>query len=53
LGIILIALGEAMGILGILTIGLGVLVVVYGFSPETAEKIIDGVVEIATAPFKR
>jgi hypothetical protein len=39
--------------LGILVIGFGVLVVIYGFSPEAAESIVDAIVEIATAQFKK
>jgi hypothetical protein len=52
LGTSLIILGAENGILGILMDGLGVLVVIYGFSPEAAKSIVNAVVEIATAPFK-
>jgi len=53
LGTLLIILGAEIGIFGILIIGLGVLVVIYGFSPETAESIVNAVVKIVTAPFNR
>jgi len=53
LGTLLIILGAKAGIFGILTIGLGVLVVMYGFSPETAKSIVNAVVKIVTAPFNR
>jgi len=53
LGTLLIILGAETSIFGILIIGLGVLMVIYGFSPETAKSIINAVVKIATAPFNR
>jgi len=53
LGMFLIILGAGTGILGILIIGLGVLVVIYGISPETTESIVDAVVRIVTSPFNR
>ena len=53
LGTLLIILGAGTGIFGILIIGLGVLMVIYGFSLETAESIVNAIVKIVTAPFDR
>jgi hypothetical protein len=40
-------------ILFILPLGIGVLVMIYGFSPDLASEVIDGIVKIVTAPYKR
>jgi len=40
-------------VLFILTLGTGLLMVIYAFSPDTASSIINGIVKIVTAPFKR
>jgi hypothetical protein len=49
----LISFGSRDPVFGILHIGIGVLVLIYGFSPGMAKSIISAIVKIVTAPFKR
>jgi hypothetical protein len=37
----------------ILSLGVGILVIIYAFSPDLASEIVDGIKEIVTAPFKK
>lgn len=52
IGFYLISIGIENEIFGILTTAMGLLIVIYGFSPRLAKNIINAIVKIATAPFK-
>ena len=52
IGLYLISIGIKSEIFGILTTAMGLLIIIYGFSPRLAKSIINAIVRIATAPFK-
>ena len=60
IGLILISLGSQVNsstnivtqVFAFAEMGLGLLIIVYGFSPSTAEQIINAIVKIVSIPLK-
>jgi len=60
IGLLLIALGSQVNstrdivtqVFGFAEMGLGLLIVIYGFSPSTAKQIINAIVKIVSIPLK-
>lgn len=49
----LFKLGSENSTFGALWAGVGALLLIYGFSPSLAKSIINAIVKIVTAPFRR
>jgi len=52
IGYQLISFGFRNEVFGIPMVGMGLLIIIYGFSPRLAKSVINAIVKIATAPFK-